>query len=461
MNDETIEGLLRTRLRAMAPSDVPQGMAVRAMAIARVQPERSERRVRGRHGSRPRLRLAFALAVAMVVVIAAGTLTGQFADRGAAAPSIPSLPAIAQAPLPPGVKSPTRIFDGAWINPTVAWLVGDHSDLYITEDGGQTWSGPRQLDPDLRGRPTFLDASFGYAMWTRAGASPVEATLVLTTDGGRTWSYLPVGTIPSEQTGLRAHFADRLHGVVMSSGTTGEPATGGSAEVGVGRLGCGGWATDDGGQTWAAISGVPCSGYGSWASPSLGVYVSAAAGASRASVTTDGGRSWTDRVLPLVGPDDTVYPIVFDRAPDGALELGYSITKSGESIWKSQTLYTAESRDGGASWAPMGQGANMVTLPTLISSIGSGHWITSGAGTYENGMPSIPILESADSGRTWVTTGSLGTLNGSVRSFFDRLHGMAWGADTAGCGTLVITECHGDGWYLTNDGGVTWHGLPF
>ena len=60
--------------------------------------------------------------------------------------------------------------------------------LYVTADGGRTWS-ERPTPPPGHGWIWFLDAAHG---WTAGG--PAEATLFATTDGGITWEtqHLPV-----------------------------------------------------------------------------------------------------------------------------------------------------------------------------------------------------------------------------------------------------------------------------
>lgn len=60
--------------------------------------------------------------------------------------------------------------------------------LYVTADGGRTWS-ERPAPPPGHGWIWFLDAAHG---WTAGG--PAEATLFVTTDGGMTWKtqQLPV-----------------------------------------------------------------------------------------------------------------------------------------------------------------------------------------------------------------------------------------------------------------------------
>ena len=72
-----------------------------------------------------------------------------------------------------------------------------------------------------------------------------------------------------------------------------------------------------------------------------------------------------------------------------------------------------------------------------------------------------PILETADGGRTWLPVGTLGTIDGAVSGWSDRLHGMASGQDDSGCSLPSGTPCPSSGWFLTNDGGQTWHGVPF
>lgn len=464
MNDETIEDLLRSRLRTLAPRDVPATLVLAAAAVptdaprARKITARPERRMSFRFG------LAFAT-MAVVAVLTVGLVLNGLGKGGVAGQPIPTLPPVTQPSLPPAAANPTQISDGdgAWVSPTVAWLVDDRWGLHMTEDGGLTWSQTRPLPKvDLRGNPTFLDANFGYSMWSQPGVSPVEAQLVITRDGGRTWSFIPVGTLPavkSDMNSLTAHFVDHTHGVVLAGLYVSVPAASGDQGTQQ-QVACVGWTTEDGGQTWADVPHATCSNDDVWASPTVGLIFPIVGGGPRVTVTLDGGRTARDGTLPEVGADDFAYPMAFDLGSDGALQLAYLIYHRGDVTDGARTLYVAESRDGGATWALAVASVQPAFPQSGISVLGPGHWITSGVGFSSPATPT-PILETVDAGRTWAVTGSLGTINGSIRSFYDRLHGMASGADTAGCGTLGITQCHGNSWFLTNDGGVTWHGLPF
>jgi photosystem II stability/assembly factor-like uncharacterized protein len=461
MNDEVLEGLLRARLRAAAPIDVPQTLAIRAAAIPRAAVRHhGTARVRGLPAVWPRF--AMALVLVVIVVVAAAALTGELGSRGVAGPSIPSLPGLAQPSLPPGAQHPSKIEDGAWVSPTVAWLVDGVHALRMTEDGGQTWSGPRQLNADLRGNPTFLDASFGYTMWAQSNTNPVRAVLVLTRDGGRTWSFVPVGSLPatrSDTNSLTAHFADQTHGIVLGGLYVQDPIPSGQYRNGLRQVACAGWSTDDSGRTWAELPNAPCLNHDLWASREVGIVYASADGGPNVSTSLDAGRTWHRGTLPGVGTDEYAWPVVFTVAPDGNPRLGYYDVTASNSASTARTLIVTETKDGGVTWTEMYR----AEVPNLgpVTAIGPDLWLSSAGGTPGSQPMPRPILETADGGSTWAPVGSLGTIDGSASSWLDRLHGMASGQDDSGCGLPAASPCHVDGWFLTNDGGVTWHGVPF
>ena len=463
MNDDVLEDRIRAKFRATAPLAVPEKVVIRAAAI----PQTTQRRrswpwtgpvAAGHLGLRLASAAAAVATVAVIGVMALSLLDGRGSVAG---PGIPTLPPVIQPPLPSAAANPTTIRDGAWVSPTVAWLVDGQNRLRMTTDGGLTWSAPRPLpQDDLRGDPTFLDASFGFAMWARPGTDPVEVVLYATHDGGRTWASTTVGTLPTDDTNsLSAHFVDAFRGIVVAGSYHQGPVPSGSFGRGLTQAASAGWSTDDGGRTWASLPDAPCSNDDVWASAEVGLIFPVVDGGPRVSVTTDGGRTWRQGALPGVADSAFPAPAVFIVTDDGVPRLGYYVTKNTDRAGDPRTLIVAETRDGGATWQ------EAYETPTAglsaVTAFGPGHWLTSGASAFGPGTLPRPILETADGGRTWLPVGTLGTIDGAVSGWSDRLHGMASGQDDSGCSLPSGTPCHSSGWFLTNDGGQTWHGVPF
>jgi photosystem II stability/assembly factor-like uncharacterized protein len=469
MTDDALEDLVRSRLRAAAPRDVPEQLVLRAAAIPIA--DRRRRRWPWSAAAHPvgrRARLAFA--VLLVGVLAASALlVPRLGDLGGvASPAIPTLLPVSQPSLPPGAVDPTAIQAGAWVSDTVAWLVDGQSRMRMTTDGGQTWSEPRPLpflQDELRGGPEFIDSSTGYAVWAAQGVTPVEVTVALTHDGGRTWQSTVAGALAGaagDSNSLTVHFSDPSHGIVLAGDYTARSIPAGHAGAGMQAQGCAGWSTADGGATWAPIPGAPCSDHDFWASPSMGIIMPASDGGPSVSTTLDGGHTWTRGRLPGVGIDDAPFFVVFTLAPDGAPRLAYWVYRRPDPLSTSEPVIVVESYDGGATWQEVYEAdvPNAVARETVVA-LGPDHWLASGVAADGNGTPPVPILETADGGRTWTRVGTLGDINGTSRGWFDRLHGMASGQDNSGCALPSGTPCHVGGFFLTNDGGQTWHGVPF
>ena len=468
MTDDMLEERIRVKLRATVPLEVPETLVIRATAIpqttarARTWPWTRSTRV-----GRRSFRFASAVAALVMVAVIGALLISRPSERGSVAgPGIPTLPPVTQPSLPPAAASPTTINDGAWVSPNVAWLVDDQNRLRMTTDGGLTWSEPRPLPHDDLRLLTFTDASTGYAMWSPRDVRPVQVDLYLTHDGGMTWSSTPVGTVPSgadDTNSLSVHFSDPLHAVALAGVYSHAVAKPGHAGAGLVAVACAGWSSGDGGTTWAPIPGAPCSDDDLWASPSVGLIIPVADGGPLVSLTTDGGLTWTRGSLPGVTSGDSPSFAVLTLAPDGAPCIVYRVYHAGDLPSAQHPLVAAESRDNGATW----QLAYHLDAPAIadlsITVLGPEHWLATGPtepGTY---TPQVPISETADGGRTWVMTGTLGAINGeSRRPWLDRLHGMIVGADNSGCARGSGTPCHDSGaWFLTNDGGQTWRGVPF
>lgn len=386
--------------------------------------------------------------------------------RPAATQPAATQPAATQLALPDPTGAARIVNAGAWIDATTAWATtqwwetsGDSMELWMTTDGGQTWSERGPLPPlPFNSPPTFLDALHGYQL----GAMPHSASdrqfqVNLTTDGGRSWHASIAGSVsadPSSESVPATHFTDPLHGVVLATIFDTDVPEGQRRPT----IACAGWSTDDGGQTWAAIAAAPCwSSPIQWASPTLGVMVSSEDGA--ASVTFDGGRHWTAGALPAgpAGSGGFQCQLAVEPSPGIARIGGYYWTGSESGNEPApDPLVVLETRDGGASWQEAYRSTSIDAYTVRdIAALGSAHWLAA----IPEGSGATDISETLDGGRSWTWVGTL-NLNEDRMTWIDRLHGAAPGITPAVC--PEPDNCSGRSTVLfTNDGGLTWHDVPF
>lgn len=109
-----------------------------------------------------------------------------------------------------------------FVNDRIGWAASQRgSDLYQTDDGGQTWKVQIRVEPDIGITALqFADRTQGWACGfrrTKNGTSGEEESSVLlrTTDGGQSWRFVdvPEGDLIAEQ----IYFTDTLNGWLVST----------------------------------------------------------------------------------------------------------------------------------------------------------------------------------------------------------------------------------------------------
>lgn len=475
MNDEQLEGLVRSALRERAPREVPTGLALRAAAIPSQRDTVRVEKVRA-PWSRTRWFATLAVVATAVVIVGVVALVPRSATPSMSGTRpVPTLPPVTQPSLPPAgmagstITGSTLFVTGQWLTADSAWVAMEDGLIWLTTDGGQSWAGPRPIgNPigELRGGPVFMDANTGYAVWTTQPADRVEIRVDRTDDGGVTWRSVQAGVLessPDAMDSATVHFSDALHGMVLAASYVPGPVPSGHAGAGLTPRTCSGWQTDDGGVTWADLPSAPCSNHDVWASPTVGMLMPASDGGAEVSLTVDGGRTWRRGRLPEVTAADAPFDVTFTVAPDGQPRLAYWINEAGAGGASPARIIVAQSPDGGATWekAYEFEPPMALTVDTLTA-LTPDHWIGTGWSRRKTASnPDVPVFETGDAGRSWTETGTLGSIDGSTFGWSDRLHGMAMGQDDSGCELPSGTPCHVDGFFLTNDGGRTWHGVPF
>jgi photosystem II stability/assembly factor-like uncharacterized protein len=158
--------------------------------------------------------------------------------------------------------------------------------ILVTSDGGRTWTRvpAERLPPALPGEGAFAASGTnvavqapGYA-WFATGAGRV----LRSADGGASWSIATAPLATSPTAGIFSiAFRDAQHGVVVGGDYKQERAISDNAAV-----------TSDGGATWTLVKGL--GGYRSAAAfvPGRRAPVVIAAGPAGMDVSSDHGRTW-------------------------------------------------------------------------------------------------------------------------------------------------------------------------
>ena len=436
--------------RALMPPPTPAGLQAAVEALAADPPSAGRGPAWWRNAGTRGLRAA-AGAAAVVVVVVGALLVFQSrnGDRVAATP-LPTLPAITQPALPSAAPSPTILDAGRWLDATTAWSLDAGRNVRITTDAGQHWSQPHPIpnDPDLG--LDFHDATHGYTAWIGASGEQRDVTVSLTDDGGTTWRTIPLASIPGSAGDAlgNVHFSDPDHGVMLVTTWTGGPIRSLDA--------CLGWSTADRGATWSSIIGAPCFDVGGpqWGDASTGI-VARERGATVA-LTRDGGRTWINGTLPEGIAGASFRWLAIPR--DGAIVrlVGAALP---EGVLRPFPLVVLAPAADGTAWTvvdqPAGMNANTIMA---LDPLDLQHWLALVV-TEDGGTTSL--VETFDGGRSWSTFADTGLMTGSLLDFADRLHGTVQGLRLEGaCGSEPGCSGTGTMWF-TNDGGQSWHQVPF
>jgi photosystem II stability/assembly factor-like uncharacterized protein len=178
-------------------------------------------------------------------------------------------------------------------------VVGDsidgQFDLLVTEDGGHTWSRvPVQALPAALPNEGAFAASgtniavVGREAWIGTGAA-ATARVLHTRDRGRTWTVSTTPLMAGSSAGIfSVAFRDTMHGVVVGGDYRKEQDATDNVAV-----------TSDGGSTWTLVRDHGLSGFRSVVAYQPGAAATIiAVGPQGADWSTDDGRSWA----PLPGP---------------------------------------------------------------------------------------------------------------------------------------------------------------
>ena len=229
------------------------------------------------------------------------------------------------------------------VSDTVAWASGTGGTVLRTVDGGRTWrtlSVPGAASLDFRD----IDAISERIAYVLSIGSGDASRIYKTSDGGSTWDLQFSSGDPREFFDAMA-FWDADRGVAFSDSIDGQFVI---------------LVTRDGGRTWSRVpkEALPAAlrNEGAFAASGTNVAVfghdlvwigTGAASRSRVLRSVDGGRTWAVADTPLAsGPSSGIFSIAFADSRNGIV-VGGDYKKDLES-----GHHAAITSDGGHTWSP-------------------------------------------------------------------------------------------------------------
>lgn len=210
--------------------------------------------------------------------------------------------------------------------------ISDANVIYETKDGGDNWNPVTTITGSTpKGICNFsaIDATHLAAI----GRTNGPAHLILSSDAGANWTSIDLSTHLTMA--IDAHFSSPTSGVVVGQGASGTPV-------------CTVIRTEDGGKTFTKVFSAKAANSLCWKVqfPSADVgYVAVQQGASGPPTfakTTDGGKTWTEKPLPLLNGSATKgYP---------AIGVGFITDKIGWMSPENAKMPTYKTADGGETW---------------------------------------------------------------------------------------------------------------
>ena len=309
----------------------------------------------------------------------------------AAAALLVAAPAAAQWQL---VPAPTRAeFRGLSLaGDGTAWASGTHGTVARSTDGGASWtvdSVPGANTLDLR---SIVGLSAQVAVAASAGpAESGQARIFRTTDGGKTWTT----TYTTDRKGVfldALAFWDAQHGIALS-----DPVDGALFLL----------VTDDGGQTWTRVppGALPptLSGEGAFAASNTSIALwgsrdawigTGGAAAARVFHSSDRGRTWSvsDTPVHVGGSASGIFAVAFSDALHG-VAVGGEYTRP-----HAPTVNVALTEDGGRIW----RAARGPLAPAYLSGVS----YAGNAGTVV-AVGLAGTVVSRDRGESWISTDTL------------------------------------------------------
>jgi photosystem II stability/assembly factor-like uncharacterized protein len=315
-------------------------------------------------------------------------MASAIALAAAAVSIVVTAPSVTTFSVGPSDK-PVRFRGVSAVSATVAWASGTRGTIVRTADGGKTWQtlaipGTEALDfRDV----DAIDARTAYAL----SIGPGEASRIYKTiDAGETWTLQHTNQDPKAFFDAMT-FADPTHGVVMSDSVDGQFVI---------------MLTSDGGKTWtrAPREGLPPAlpNEGAFAASGTNVAVigrdriwigTGAAKTARVLRSMDGGRTWNVSDTPIPGGESAgIFSIAFRDAQHGVI-VGGDYKKEREAIDN-----VAITSDGGATWTLVRE-HGLGGFRSAVAYVPSANGRAATPSVFAVGPSGADI--SDDDGRTW------------------------------------------------------------
>jgi hypothetical protein len=298
----------------------------------------------------------------------------------------------------------------------------------------------------------MIDSQVGYVV---DAGSFNRASVMKTTDGGKTWIRLPTPTnVVIDANDINIHFLDADHGFVFAC----QPSSSGACIVPVLI------STSDGGQTWTQLPSLPRLGVKSvWFTDSMHGWITGGlggptpppdyfggSGLTGLYATTDGGLTWTKQTLPdpiLATPNciplsfntgvkfvDSLHGWVAGTSYCNSTIAPHGVIAQGGLVWTTS--------DGGATWTVHALPSNVLTLDNRELDVLSATQMRTLALVQDTPLVSHSYLISTDDGGGTFSFTLSPQVGAADLVFADPTHGILVGID-------------GSVW-RTADRGATW-----
>ena len=424
---------------------LPEGLARRAMAA-----------------------LAGFAAVAVVIAVIAATLFFRPHKTPVGGPTLWPSPEPSGTPwhgspepdFPTPASSPTGSVSLSMEAPAgvgaVTVLANGTAAYHVTIDAGHSWYSVQAPTPTIY----FSDSRTAYGVNVVGAPGGWQVIFYRSSDGGRTWQQSKVADLGVAQTEYfwraDSHLSNAGQGLVLVS----QASHFAGLDVQPIGLDCRAYTTDDGGASWSSSSAAPCLtevDNMAWSSDMAG-WIAGPNDLNGIKVTFDGGRVWQPLYLPVEWEIVTPELLLSDGPERARIVVSH---RSRSDSWNGRGILTVyRTNDGGRSWSEYytfaappntrvgASGDRMFSF----SMLGPQHWR---ALAPLNDSTGDEMVETYDGGMHWQVLPSPTTGQGATISrafWWDDRHGIA--------------DCWGEGdsrntVWVTDDGGKSWHVVPF
>ncbi len=369
-----------------------------------------------------------------LVAIACGGASQKSPVAPTSAPIVATASAI---PSPQVASNAPRNLTVDFITPLRGWLGrgrGTEGEILTTDDGGTSWAPQYQgeVTPQLM---QFVDTAHGWmagCIFATASSGRCDS-LLSTQDGGSAW--VPTAWVQNwEPVGLA--FVSPTDGWVLAALCGAFYCKDAPAQL---------FGTSDGGVTWSELP-LPASAKSPLSVQRLDADVAWVVTQGSILITRDSGLNWTkvDNPCGLVHPNyGDFYGGPLDFADSVHGWIGCTSRNAGGGM-AAKTLY--RTNDGGLTWRSIAETQTATIHTQGVGELSWGgsftdlHFFNASTGWLAFDGPQSFLYQSDDGGRSWNPVDD-GVGGGIAHLFFtDSAHGWAWG------GVLINTTDAGAHW---------------